>query len=139
MTSDNTALIAELEAAEKGSRELSDRVLLALGWVTFREYGFIWWGKNKRSSGPEDDRPSPSESLDDVLAMVPEGWQWTGSNRAPKPHAGRAYIHNRELHFTGLGAAPNPAYRGFEATAATPALALCIVILQAKEADNDQR
>lgn len=78
------------------------------------------------------DPPRFTASLDDAITLLPEGWQWQVSNRAPKPHAGRAYIHNRELHFIGIGAqTPNPAYRGYETTAATPALALCAAVLRA--------
>ncbi len=71
-------------------------------------------------------------SLDAALTLVPDGWQWQASNRAPKPKAGRAYIHNKHPISTGVGGlCPNPKYEGHEVTAATAPLALCIVSLMA--------
>ena len=70
--------------------------------------------------------------IDYALELVPEGWQWSVSNRARAPHAGRAYIHNNELINIGGGMTPNPKYRGAEVTAATPALALCAAGLRAR-------
>lgn len=73
-------------------------------------------------------------SIDAALTLVPEGWQWQISNRAPEPHIGRAYLNNRELINTGRGGlTPNPKYRGAEVTAATPVIALCIAALKARE------
>lgn len=72
-------------------------------------------------------------SLDAAVTLVPEAWEWQTSNRAPKPHAGRAYIHNRELIFAGMsGRTRNPKYRSAECTALTPALALCAAALRAR-------
>lgn len=59
-------------------------------------------------------------------------------NRAPDPKAGRAYIHNRELQLSGIGGrARNPFYRGQEDTAATPAIALTIASLKARESSHE--
>lgn len=81
-----------------------------------------------------------TEEVGDALKLVPEGWQWQVSNRAPEPHTGRAYINNRKLIHIGVGGMmPNPAYSGFETTAATPALALCITSLEAIAALRDQQ
>ena len=71
-------------------------------------------------------------SLDAALTLVPEGWEYNISNRAIRPHAGRAYIHNRKLINVGGGMTPNPEYRGSETTAHTPILALCIAALKAR-------
>lgn len=86
--------------------------------------------------------PKYTTSLEAALTLVPKDWQWMVENRAPPPQKGRAYINNGELHFQGIalggpgGPAPNKKYRGFETTAVTPALALCIVCLQAFESIN---
>lgn len=68
-------LLSDLESAAAGSRELSDRVLLALGWRTDQITGTCWW----RPENPEApngtgswfsavDCPSPTESVDDAIA-----------------------------------------------------------------------
>lgn len=76
--------------------------------------------------GDERNRalPSPTTSLDAAMTLVPEGWVWQISNRAPKPHTGRAYLHNGELIFAGIGSRPNPEHKSVEVVAATPARAL---------------
>lgn len=123
-----TDLLRTLETTEAGSRELEVQFLAALGLddpTCIERFGRIL---------------KPLRSVDDALALVPDGWQWNISNRAPSPHGGRAYINNRELHFVGLGAnRPNPAYRGYEDTARTPAIALCIVLVRAHQATNKER
>lgn len=65
------------------------------------------------------------------MLMVPEGWEWQLSNRAPKPMQGRAYIHNRELIYSGGGFSRNPKYRGEECTAMRPDCALVLAALRA--------
>ena len=78
--------------------------------------------------------------IDKALLLVPEGWEWLVSNRAPKPLAGRAYLNNRQLHFAGLGGMrPNPKYKGDEVTAATPALALCAAALRVRAGNRSDR
>jgi len=77
--------------------------------------------------------PMYTFEIDKALELVPAGWEWLVSNRAPKPRAGRAYINNKELHFAGIGGTKaNPKYAGDETTAATPALALCAVALRVR-------
>ena len=89
MMADLKPLIAELEQAKEGSRELSDRVLLAVGWTTSDSKDtrarfwrspegedYDWWDDPHARSrgGPPLKRPSPTESLDDALTLVPEGF-----------------------------------------------------------------
>jgi hypothetical protein len=81
----------------------------------------------------EDTYWEYTKSIDDALTLVPEGWGWQVSNRAPVPHTGRAFIHNNERPFVGLAASPNPLRRTEEHTAATPAIALCIAALKAQQ------
>ncbi len=69
MPGDLDALIAELETADHGSRELSDEVLLALGW----EHGSWGYWNPPLPSKPlnlyeASPRPSPTESVDDAIA-----------------------------------------------------------------------
>ncbi len=112
-------LIARLESGP-GSRGLSDECLLAVGAKRIRDRW--WWPDGTRYYG---DPPDPSQNVHDaILWMVPEGWQWQTSNRAPAPHMGRGWVHNGELHMSGK-------YQGFENTAATPALALSAAGLKA--------
>ncbi len=65
----HAALISELEAAEEGSRKLSDEVLLALGWRI---------GEPRRAWAPNrefhfsDQIPDPSRNLQDGVNLVPE-------------------------------------------------------------------
>ena len=73
-------LLADLEAADVGTRELSDRVLVALGWVPHRNSaGGI---KALRTpNGSDDDwywhtRPNPTMSVDDALALIPRKDYW---------------------------------------------------------------
>lgn len=73
-------------------------------------------------------------SVDMALTLVPDGWTWQVSNRAPKPNSGRAYIHNSELIFSGVGTRLNPKHESSEVVARTPALALCAAALRARAA-----
>ena len=110
-------LIAALESAERGSRELSDEVLLAFG---YRER--TWEGESVRGlCGPDErfygwwrDRPSPTRSVDDALALVPERWYARKIAQWPR-HWEVALIKGGKLATSG---------------AATPALALCAAALR---------
>ena len=74
------ALLDDLRAAKTGSRELSDRVLLARGWtlrpVESETQGLLpnVWHSPDGQRG--DELPSPTESVDDALAGVPVGWRY---------------------------------------------------------------
>lgn len=138
------SLIARLERATGPDRELDLAVAVAVNYAGMfnPDYGWQWslWGDEIEGIcdgrrvvlDPAQFCPPFSASIDAALTLVPEGWTWQISNRAPKPLAGRAYIHNGELHFASLYAGRNPKYRGEEDTAATPALALCIAALKAR-------
>lgn len=89
-----------------------------------------WWTDG---GGKSHSTAHYTSGVDAALTLLPAGWQWDVSNRAPAPHTGRAYIHNRQLINGGIsGLTRNPKYEGFEVTAATPAIAVCIVCLQAR-------
>lgn len=125
------ALIEELQAGP-GSRELSDRVLLALGWrkvlrdaadddpnqhpVTIlfspenQGYGvntnYHWTGRQ---------RPDPSRNLQDAVDLVPEGMLFAVGLSEDGPYC-QWEVHNH----CDDGLAP------------TPALAICIAIIKAR-------
>lgn len=78
-----TDLIDRLEQAEAGSRELSDEVLLALGWSCNdriqgkhpKIFGKYWRHPVNRNDGYWDgDQPDPTQSVDHALKLVPDGW-----------------------------------------------------------------
>ena len=120
-------LLERLYAATEGSRELSDEVLLALGWR--RKEGpysqpAMWWKPPFEPSTWRERRPNCTESVDDALSLVPEGWHWTAGNS--RTWSGdvqsRASIFRPDIH-------------GYiRADAPTPALALCIALIKAHEA-----
>lgn len=125
-------LIAKLEAAREGSRELDCQIALAIGW-THDKRGREkqpWW---RYPGAPEWSRrgfpPSLSQSLDAALAEMPEGYGMSIEYRTLKPGASvRLYRHldasgpdDIAMEWIGKTYAP------------TPALALIIAILKAKE------
>lgn len=119
-----TDLIERLSTAEKGSRELSDEVLEAFGW-TDRFPGMAPPNAEPDDEGLNDwGRPSPTESVDDVLALVPEGWT---RDLCACPETGVvARIYSGPVRTDSAG---EPT--GF---ARTLPLAVCIAILRAREA-----
>ncbi len=108
-------LIAELERAAEGSRELDGEIALSLGWVKHHA-GWAHW------TTPEglENRHVPffSDSLDAALTLVPEGAYW----------AVRVSISKFAGVVTPLG------YVVKDCVANTPALALCIASLKARQA-----
>lgn len=75
--------------------------------------------------------PTYTFTIDSSIILVPEKWTWQISNRAPDLKTGRAFIHNGELIFAGVAFRPNPRRQSEEETAATPAIAMCVVSLRA--------
>lgn len=104
-------LIARLEAATKGSRELSDEVLMALGFV-----------------GELDC----TESVEDALALVPEGdydQSWSKSTRGAKEGF---KLWQVRLSLETVAEDPEETGPVSLGEAWTPALALCIALLRAE-------
>lgn len=129
MTADLSALIARLEAAEVGNRELDCEIARAMGWGVH----------NARRNGlwvvpfGEYDTCDPeavfalgnyTTSLDAALALaerVLPGWQigmWTTKQNA-------------------VGSVLRADGGAFDATSSTPALALVIAILRAKQGEGE--
>ncbi len=78
---DLTTLLAEIEAAPEGSRELSDEMLLAHGWKRDVSRGAYWYTPDGHYTGIT--RPDPSRSLDaklpgENIVMVETGQTPTG-------------------------------------------------------------
>ena len=106
-------LIARLEEAPHGTRELSDEVLVACDCSQDKGRGFF---------------PDPTRNLQDGVDLVPEGWLWRLDGTNPTyPEAdlwGPNWRTEREQEYISCGAA-------------TPALALVIAILKAMESAGD--
>ena len=121
-------LIQELERAKEGSRELSDKVLLACGWE--REAGgttnnnvIFWRAPGSHWIAAGGGLPSPTENLQDVLRMLPSGWAGEVTvSLANRPQ--KANLWNGKFA---------PCSKETEGHGATPALALCIAALKARE------
>lgn len=128
------ALIPRLAQLTEPSRDLDREITLALHpWLAELPASDVggWLHPEYEKIAPPQHYTS---SIDAAVTLIPDGWRWQVSNRAPHPHTGRAYLSNGELINIGGGLTPNPKYRGAEVTAATPAIAICIAALQAREA-----
>ena len=115
----NAPLISRLEEAKEGSRELSNMILLALGW---RERGgrarFLTHFAVSPDGAeiPWGDHPDPSRNLQAAVDLVPEGLPWDMESAG----------------IVEMGTDNGPV----EGIAATPALALCVAIIKAMEAGD---
>ena len=127
---DLDTLIAELEQASEGSRDLDARVALAAGWLRkFGDDGRTYWKHGDDSwLAISDGGPDfyPTTSIDAALTLVPEGFVWgVGTDIDEGPSA--VLTRYPADYKTG---------DGFEyhehTTAATPPLALCIAALKAR-------
>lgn len=129
---DLSALIARLEAAEAGSRELD----VALAWHRWVEPK-MWGSTNAKGEpvwkverdGKRVPLPAYTTSLDAALALAERVLAEPDIGGRP----GR--LHDFAQHFNGRWEAKT--YRvsdgsSHQSVAATPALALCIAILKAK-------
>ena len=133
-------LIADLEKAQEGSRELSDRVLLANGWRVEDEMAVgypdgklrIWYTPMTQFQGV---CPSPSTSLDAAFHLLPKGWRvhringyHTNDNR-PWGWGVELRFENPEM---GLAVGETQQYAG-----GLP-LALCAAICRARLMESDR-
>lgn len=135
MTADLSALIARLEAAEVGSRELDAEIARAMGWEVH----------NARRNGlwvvpfGEHDTCDPeamfalgnyTTSLDAALALaerVLDGWRWSVQQLGPNYEASLTlpngvFLLSSDTEVYAIGK--------------NPALALCIAILKAKQGEG---
>jgi len=114
MTADLSALIARLEAAEVGSRELDKEILAAFGF-TWR--GMAYWNcEDEMWSGPS----ALTRSLEAALALA----ERTGVRRLWnlwKSNSGYVASFEGDIY----------------SRSSTPALALCIAVLRAKQGEGE--
>ena len=125
-------LIRQLEEAEGSNRELDTRIWLAVTPGATRKQ----WSYKHRASGSDchvDETrdashelvivPPYTSSIDAALTLVPEGWVFSGLQLARAPDMG--------------GRMWNASVRGWREVRSngqrTPALALCIAALRARE------
>lgn len=101
-------LIARLEAATGPDRDLDFAIAAAVGWPD--------------SPHSHQHARRYTEHLDAARSLVPEGWDWSVDGFG-KSARGRGYLYS-----------PYPDCEEVEAEAATPAIALCIAALRAREA-----
>lgn len=138
-------LIARLEAAEEGSRELDAEIelsrrkflgiIVGAGWAANYVLdkgpvlGWIWDGKNLTS---QLKAPHYTTSIDAALTLVPEGVQWCW----------KVERHHDEFSavltfWAGIGEKHSGPFVAGDA--ATPALALCAAALKARQESEDGR
>ena len=116
-----TDLIARLET-EVGTRELDGEIALLVGWKK-RHKGWAHWTS---PDGAENQHvPFFSTSLDDALTLVPEGIEWSVERRYSKSF--------RPAYASIWSPGAKDVDFHANATAATPALALCIAALKARK------
>ena len=74
--SDLQDLMAKLEGASEGSRELDFAIAKEIGWKFHGEKEFKEWGLFWRDSTTEEWKQLPwwTTSLDAALTLVPKGW-----------------------------------------------------------------
>lgn len=108
-------LIAKLESATEGSRELDALIWQALGNPVPRRPDWPY----------HVPAPTWTTSIDAALSLVPEGWEW----------ALEFNQNNDETAWVATCRMGDPMLF-IEPEAATPALALCIAALKAREAQG---
>lgn len=137
MTKNVTDLIERLEKATGPDRELDGDIAAALklhpkGWrrgVKEASATASWWSKDDRD---RYDAPPVTKSIDAALTLVLEGWSWnvTGGDLSAE---GKPYACIASKDVIG-GPEPWLEERDVkEATASTPAIALCIAALRARK------
>lgn len=126
------ALESCLAAAVGPDRELDAAVARAIGWKQCEVAGqMVWFAPMGHTN--VFGLPYYTSSIGAALTLVPDGWEWQVSNRAPKPHAGRAYLNNSTLIYSGVGGnTRNPKHKSAEVTHFTPALAICLAAVRAR-------
>jgi hypothetical protein len=127
MTAD---LLRDLETAEAGSRELSDRVLLALGWM--KDDYAPWLRPDGVYLNPRNGGCNPTEDLNACVALVPEGWAWLVQRVDAPGHASSADLWIPAQRTQGLKK------ERARADAATPALAFCAALVRAKQSEGTE-
>ena len=116
-------LIAELEQATEGSRELEMQIGILLGWKA-PHAKYAEWGMWLSPGGESEQLPWFTTSLDAALTLVPEGCGWYMND------VGEGGIFKKETADSFGGCLVVGSCDGNT----TPALALCIAALKARQA-----
>lgn len=129
----NPDLISRLETAAEGSRELSDEVLLALGWSdNDDEIEGYWIPPEGGRWGDRGERPDPTRSIDDALGLMLDGWWVHHIHEARDIETWRAnYRFNAKICPPKNLTSP-----AFPSNGSTIPLAVCAALLRAKEAES---
>lgn len=127
-------LIAELEAATEGSRELDAKITAAVKGRVFKKwlgYYYEFEGGVGGYGGNKQDMPLYTTSLDAALTLVPEGMLWQVSTAESEADV---IWESSPSHYTER--AVGESWAADEDTF-NPALALCIATLKARQATED--
>lgn len=132
-------LIAELETATEGSRELDYAIAKEIGWrfsgeTEFKEYGVFW-----RDATTDEWKQLPwwTTSFDAALTLVPEGHRCSFDIPGEEDDKNHATVvkYSQVLEAVNLKAKTEEINKLWNHSyAATPALALCIAALRARQA-----
>lgn len=117
-------LIARLEAAAEGSRELDAEIAIFLNPKLAE-----WERFGGELHGPSDSifhAPHYTTSIDAALALVPEGWAWFAQRIGQPFSTGFARLWLPAARTKGLK------IEQYQSEAATPALALVIAAMKAR-------
>ena len=124
-------LIKDLEQATGPSRELDDRIGTAIGlYIERLSDGTLLYQRKDHKMWPEV--PHYTASLDAALTLVPEGWAWFVQ------HIGKPFTTGSARLWIPAQWTQGIPKEQFVNEAATPALALCIAALRAREAQKEE-
>ncbi len=117
-------LIPRLRNAAEGSQELSAEIARDVVGLRFHQWP-VWVHVRSRMHDASALGPCPAytTSLDDAVTLVPENWSWSVGTDFDMP--GRAIL-------TWGGVTSDDRPQRITITAETPALALCIAALEAR-------
>lgn len=123
-------LLEEILQAEEGSRNLSDRYLLALGWqgIEPNRSGIIaaHWTNPSGQDIPQGLRPDPTRNLQDAIDSLLKGWTW-GLASAVRSSPAVSSVGNQDAGKESIQVA----------SAATPQLAMCAANLKTRMASSE--
>ncbi len=125
-----TDLLARLESAGEGSRELDAEIARVLGHKTVFRFGD--WERSATEDGKFcywEALPSYTTNLQNALVLVPEGWDVWFVSRQRQISCGK-FTHEPKISAEVM----NAEERVERGEASTPALAMCIASLRAIEA-----
>lgn len=122
-TTTHDEIIERLQAAPEGSRELDADINLALATDPTKPHTGPGYYYDDAAQPGTGHRMQPyTTSLDAALTLVPEGWEFYVDSGTHNPSAGcHACVYN-----------PKEIMHGGAVDLATPALAICIAALTAR-------